>query len=154
MGRNQHMTVPYVTVTIPNGIFGSSQQYKNHDPKRIQHVEIISDEVHLYMTKEHREQAIAEFESYLTLFQQQVDIGEIELLYGAYERIDYDEHYRIIRCYVTAEHYFNCGFLAINETEIVIDAMYYQLYKGLTPSVTFEYIDIETNAQLGQMQYP
>ena len=154
MVGNVNMTASYVTVIIPNGVFGTSTQYKNHDPKRIQHVEIVGDEVQLYMTKEHREQAIAEFESYLTLFQQQVDVGEIELLYGAYERIEYEEHYLIIRCYLTSEQYFEYGFLAINETELVIDAMYYQLYKGLTPSITFEYIDVETNAQLGQIQYP
>lgn len=154
MAANQHMAVNHRTVIIPNGVFGSSRHYKNHDPKRIQHVHITEQHVQLQMKESDHAQALLEFETYLTHFQQQVDSNNEELQYNAYERVEYERDYTVIRFFLTAEQYFGHRFLEMNEMELVIDALYYQLYKGITPSVTFEYIDSETYLELGKMSYP
>lgn len=154
MTANQNMAVDNVTVIIPNGVFGAVQQYKNHDPKRIQQVHITAQQVQLQMTKVHYEQALAEFEEYLYHFQQQIAHDSEDVQYSAYERVEYSEDYRTIRFYLTADQYFQHRFLEINELELVIDALYYQLYKGVQPSVTFEYVDVETHSELGKMSYP
>ena len=154
MASNYPIAAEHVLVIIPNGVFGATAQYKNHDPQRIKHVHITKEYVQLHMDKKDHAQAIVEFETYLLHFQQQIDSEYKELQYDAYERVEYDQHYAHICFYLTAEQYFQHRFLEMNELELVIDALHYQLYKGLTPSVTFQYIDSETQLELGKISYP
>ncbi|MFJ7735333.1 hypothetical protein ACIQ2D_03225 [Lysinibacillus sp. NPDC097287] len=143
----------FVEVAIPDGVVGAAKDFRNFDPNRIQSFTVEKSRVLLRMNLLDFELSIREFKSTIEAFYDEVHNGSSEEV-EVFTDFIYDDNLRILQCYVKGERYLTDISSEIIEASLVIDALYYQLYRGLHPKVTVQYIHGHTKKLLAEKEFP
>lgn len=149
---SQSRNTTFVEVEIPDGVVGATEEFRNFDPNRIQSFTVEKNRVLLRMNLVDFEQSLREFKSTIEAFHDEVHNGsseEVEVFTG----FIYDDDLRLLQYFVEGEHYLTDISSEIIEASLVMDALYYQLYRGLKPKVVVQYIDGHTIKLLAQKEF-
>ncbi|MFJ7949961.1 hypothetical protein ACIQZG_00365 [Lysinibacillus sp. NPDC096418] len=149
-------TCPNTTIVefaIPDGVVGATEKFRNFDPKRIRSFKVEKNRVLLCMNLLDYELSIREFKSTIEAFYDEVHNGSSEEV-EVFTDFIYDNDLRILQCFVEGERYLTDISSEIIEASLVIDALYYQLYFGLHPKVTVQYIHGYTKTLLAEKVFP
>lgn len=140
-------------IIIPNNIVGLVDNFKNYDPKRIKRYDIEKDCVKLQMLQSDRACAMNDYLGTLRAFRNEVAKGEINEV-EMYDRVVFDENIEYLDFYMRQCNYKTDIITPIVESELVIDGLYYQLYKGLEPGITVRYFSVDGAVQYAETKYP
>ena len=140
-------------VELPDQVLGNTDNFTNYDPARIQHFDIVTGGVHLYMNEIDRIQAMKEFKSTIEAFQIEVERGVLPEV-QAYSKVEYDPDYKQLRFYVDRILFEQDVTANMIERSIVEDCIRYQVYSGLNIGVEVSYIDAKTNERFAHKEYP
>lgn len=143
----------FVEVAIPDGVLGAAKEFRNFDPNRIQSFTIEKNRILLSMKLLDFELSIREFKSTIEAFYDEVHNGSSEEV-EVFTDFMYDDDLRVLQCFVEGERYLTDISFEIIEASLVIDALYYQLYLGLQPKVTVQYIHGHTKKLLAKKEFP
>lgn len=150
VSQSQYTT--FVEVAIPDGVVGATEKFRNFDPNRIQSFRVEENRVLLRLNLADFEQSLHEFKSTIEAFHYEVHHGtseEVEVFTG----FMYDDQLRTLQFFVEGEQYLDDISSEIIEASLVMDAFYYQLYRGLQAKVIVQYIDGHSIKLLAKKEY-
>ncbi|KFL43358.1 hypothetical protein CH76_07365 [Lysinibacillus sp. BF-4] len=126
-------------VKIPNGVVGDIHSFRNYDPLRIKRYAIQQEQLCLVMTEKDRRQALEEFKQISYTFYDAVQAQQLPEVM-AYSNVIFEDELTVFTFYMKKANYKADLLTAIIEPTLLIDAFYYQLYRGITtPQITIRY---------------
>ncbi|MER2000049.1 MAG: hypothetical protein ABS882_09745 [Lysinibacillus sp.] len=93
-------------ITLPDQVLGSVQHFKNYDPLRIRHFELINGTVHLYMNELDRLQAMQEYRSTVEAFRYEVE-RRVRPETQSYKSFDYTDNFQSFTFVISKELFAN-----------------------------------------------
>lgn len=140
-------------ITLPDQVFGSVKSFKNYDPSRIQHFELIDGGVHLYMSELDRLHAMQEYKSTVEAFRFEVD-RRVRPETQSYKSFYYADDFSSFTFEVNKELFTEDVSSMMIERSIVEDAMRYQLYAKKKIGVHVIYKDAYSGEVIREKMYP
>lgn len=140
-------------ITLPDKVLGSVKNFRNYDPSRIQHYELIDGAVHLYMNELDRLEAMEEFKSTIEAFRYEVE-RRVRPETQAYKSFSYSEDFSTFTFIVNKELFLEDVSAIMIERSIVEDAMRYQLYSKKKIGVYVLYKDAFDGSIIREKTYP
>lgn len=140
-------------VKVPNAIIGDIRKFKNYDPARIIHYELIENEMCIYMEEKKRLEAMEEFKSTIEALQFEVERG-VSPETESFLSFRFDSALTNFIFVVKKELFERDITAEMIEKSIVEDALKYQIYSGKPIGVHVYYYDSETNNLIKECSYP
>ena len=140
-------------ITLPDSILGAVQRFKNYDPSRIQHYELIDSAVYLYMNELDRLNAMQEYKSTIEAFRYEVE-RRVRPETQSYKSFDYTDNFERFTFVVNSELFEEDISSMMIERSIVEDAMRYQLYGKKKIGVHVVYKDAFSGEMIRERNYP
>lgn len=140
-------------ITLPDEVLGSVKQFKNYDPSRIQHYELIGDSVRLYMSELDRLNAMQEYRSTVNAFRYEVE-RRVRPETQSYKSFHYTDDFQSFVFEVSPGLFMEDVSALMIERSIVEDAMRYQLYAKKKIGVHVVYKDAHSGEIIREKIYP
>ena len=140
-------------IILPDKVLGPIKKFSNFDPTRIQHYELVDNEVHLYINELDRLQALQEFKSTIEAFRYEVD-RRVRPEIQSFKSFHYTDDFNEFTFVVSGELFKDDVSAMMIERSIVEDAIRYQLYAKKKIGVRVIYKDAYTNHVIREKVYP